>query len=205
MEREARPIVASAMLRLAKPTLAIRAKAKVTPHSAQASADRRASAQVGSTNAAMSLATPIARKSQPANSLAPSDRAKLALMARPVAAIVPQEAKADRAPRFRQRLIILPVASNCTGAPERMALVAEAWYRSTAPGATSRSTSSSASVRLQRLRLACRNSARLVAILATRLGRVRPGHACLWTDISTHFERGPPCQKNRSRRRRNPS
>jgi len=42
-----------------------------------------------------------------------------------------------------------------------MARVAEAWDRSTAPGATSRSTISSASVRLQRLRLACRSGARL--------------------------------------------
>ena len=55
--------------------------------------------------------------------------------------------------------------------------------RSTAPGATSRSTISSASVRLQRLRLACRSGARLIAILATRHGRARPGSACLWTDI----------------------
>src|SRR5262249_53307319 len=65
----------------------------------------------------------------------------------------------------------------------RMARVAEAWDRSTAPGATSRSTISSASVRLQRLRLACRSDARLIPTLATRHGRARPGHACLWTDI----------------------
>src|SRR5262245_14117884 len=45
-----------------------------------------------------------------------------------------------------------------------MARVAEAWDRSTAPGATSRSTISSASVRLQRLRLACRSGARLIPI-----------------------------------------
>src|SRR5262245_9354582 len=56
------------------------------------------------------------------------------------------------------------------------------WDRSTAPGATSRSTISSASVRLQRLRLACRSGARLVPVLAIRHGRGRPGHACLWTD-----------------------
>src|SRR5215467_11794165 len=64
----------------------------------------------------------------------------------------------------------------------RMARVAEAWNRSTAPGATSRSTISSASVRLQRLRLACRSGVRLIPILAMRHGRARPGHACLWTD-----------------------
>jgi hypothetical protein len=51
------------------------------------------------------------------------------------------------------------------------------------PGATSRSTISSASVRLQRLRLGCRSGARLIPILATRHGRARPGSACLWTDI----------------------
>jgi hypothetical protein len=81
------------------------------------------------------------------------------------------------------------VASNCTGASDkvpitgRMARVAEAWDRSTAPGATSRSTISSASVPLQRLRLACRSGARLIPVLATRHGRARPGSACLWTDI----------------------
>jgi hypothetical protein len=42
---------------------------------------------------------------------------------------------------------------------------------------------SGASVRLQRLRLACRSGARLIPILATRHGRARPGSACLWTDI----------------------
>src|SRR4029453_8473444 len=57
--------------------------------------------------------------------------------------------------------------------------------RSPAPGATSRSTISSASVRLQRLRLACRSGARLIPILATRHGRARPGHACLWTDTQS--------------------
>src|SRR5262245_27555328 len=65
----------------------------------------------------------------------------------------------------------------------RMARVAEAWDRSTAPSATSRTTISSASVRLQRLRLACRSGARLIPILASRHGRARPGHACLRTDI----------------------
>src|SRR5436190_17757774 len=40
-------------------------------------------------------------------------------------------------------------------------------------------TISSASVRLQRLRLACRSGARLIPILATRHGGARPGHACL--------------------------
>jgi len=75
--------------------------------------------------------------------------------------------------------LILDQLSDAVG----MARVAEAWDRSTAPGATSRSTISSASVRLQRLRLACRSDARLIPILATRHGRARPGHACLWTDI----------------------
>jgi hypothetical protein len=103
------------------------------------------------------------------------------------------QAKADRAPRFRQCLIIAPRSSTCRvelhwrlgpGADHgRMARIAEAWDRSTAPGATSRSTISSASVRLQRLRLACRSGAQLIPILATRYGWARPGHGCLWTDI----------------------
>jgi putative tryptophan/tyrosine transport system substrate-binding protein len=42
---------------------------------------------------------------------------------------------------------------------------------------------SSACIRLQRLRLACRSGAQLILILATRYGWARPGHACLWTDI----------------------
>ena len=103
------------------------------------------------------------------------------------------QAKADRAPRFRQCLIIAPRSSTCRvelhwrlgpGANHgRMARIVEAWDRSTAPGATSRSTISSASIRLQRLRLACRSGAQLIPILATRYGWARPGHACLWTDI----------------------
>jgi hypothetical protein len=103
------------------------------------------------------------------------------------------QAKADRAPRFRQCLIIAPRSSTCRvelhwrlgpGANHGCtARIAEAWDRSTAPGATSRSTISSASIRLQRLRLACRNGAQLIPILATRYGWARPGHACLWTDI----------------------
>src|SRR5262249_49112533 len=57
---------------------------------------------------------------------------------------------------------------NCTGASDKVPITAawrasrRAWDRSTAPGATSRSTISSASVRLQRLRLACRSGARLI-------------------------------------------
>ena len=103
------------------------------------------------------------------------------------------QAKADRAPRFRQCLIIAPRSSTCRvqlhwrlgqGADHgRMARVAEAWDRSTAPDATSRTTISSASVRLQRLRLACRSGAQLIPIVATRYDWARPGHACLWTDI----------------------
>src|SRR5258708_33023876 len=55
-----------------------------------------------------------------------------------------QQAKADRAPRFRQCLIIAPRSSTCRvelhwrlgpGADHgRMARIAEAWDRSTAPG-----------------------------------------------------------------------
>ena len=111
------------------------------------------------------------------------------------AMIVPQDIKPKQTVRqdFRQCLIIAPRSSTCRvqlhwrlgqGADDgRMARVAEAWDRSTAPAATSRSTISSASVRLQHLRLACRSGARLIPILATRHGRARPGHACLWTDI----------------------
>src|SRR5262249_62383601 len=65
------------------------------------------------------------------------------------------QAKADRAPGFRPCLIIVlarqPVASNCT-----------------------------ASVRLQRLRLACRSGARLIPILATR-----PSWPCMSLDRYT--------------------
>jgi hypothetical protein len=69
-------------------------------------------------------------------------------------------------------------------------------------GATSRSTISSASVRLQRLRLACRSGARLIPILATRQrsGPVLAMHV-FGQIYSVNFERGPPCQKKRSRRR----
>ena len=116
------------------------------------------------------------------------------------------QAKADRAPRFRQCLIIAPRSSTCRvwrlgpGANHsRMARIAEAWDRSTAPGATSRSTISSASVRLQRLRLACRSGAQLIPILVMA-GPVLAMHV-FGQIYSIHFERGPPCQKKRSRRR----
>src|SRR5262245_18656051 len=65
------------------------------------------------------------------------------------------------------------------------AQIIPSWDRSTAPGATARSTISSASVSLQRFRLACRSGARLIPILATRHGRACPGHACLWTDTQS--------------------
>src|SRR5262245_56059812 len=92
------------------------------------------------------------------------------------AMIVPQGIKPKQTVRqdFRQCLIIAPRSSTCRvqlhwrlgqGADHgRMARVVEAWDRSTAPGATSRSTISSASVRLQRLWLACRSGARLIPI-----------------------------------------
>src|SRR3954465_5193140 len=47
---------------------------------------------------------------------------------------------------------------------------------------TSRSTISSASIRLQRLRLACRSGAQLIPILAMRYGWARPGHSFFCTD-----------------------
>src|ERR1700756_5983842 len=121
--------------------------------------------------------------------------------------VVPQDIKPKQTVRqdFRQCLIIAPRSSTCRaqlhwrlgqGADDgRMARVAEARDRSTAPGATSRSTISSASVRLQRLRLACRSGAPLIPILATRHGRARPGHACLWTDILNPFETCPAMPK----------
>src|SRR5215831_5543902 len=68
---------------------------------------------------------------------------------------------AESRQRFAKELITLgPGADH-----GRMARIADAWDRSTAPGATSRSTISSASVRLQRLRLACRSGAQLIPIL----------------------------------------
>ena len=100
------------------------------------------------------------------------------------------QAKADRASRFRQCLIIAPRSSTCRVQLHwRLGQGADHGARRgglgqvNSAGATSRSTISSASVRLQRLRLACRSGARLIPILATRHGRARPGHACLWTDI----------------------
>src|SRR5262245_28236829 len=51
-------------------------------------------------------------------------------------------------------------------------------------GRSSRSTISSASVRLQRLRLACRSGARLIPILATRHGR-GPSWPCMSLDRYT--------------------
>ena len=57
------------------------------------------------------------------------------------------------------------------------------WSEREALDMTNKLTISSASVRLQRLRLGCRSGARLIPILATRHGRARPGSACLWTDI----------------------
>ena len=77
----------------------------------------------------------------------------------------------------------------------RMACIAEAWDRST-PGATSRSTISSASVRLQRLRLACQSGAQLIPILATRFGWPVLAMHVYGQIYSIHFERGPPCQKS---------
>jgi hypothetical protein len=129
------------------------------------------------------------------------------------AMIVPQDIKPKQTVRqgFRQCLIIALRSSTCRvqlhwrlgqGADDgRMARVAEAWDRSTAPGATSRSTISSASVRLQRLRLACRSGARLIPILATRHGRDVLAMHVFGQIYSIHFERGPPCQKKRSRTR----
>src|SRR5262245_64709548 len=111
------------------------------------------------------------------------------------AMIVPQDIKPKQTVRqdFRQCLIIAPRSSTCRvqlhwrlgqgGDHGGMARVAEAWDRSTAPGATSGVQSRAQSLRLQRLRLACRNGSRLIPILATHHGRARPGHACLWTDI----------------------
>ena len=121
------------------------------------------------------------------------------------AMIVPQDIKPKQTVRqdFRQCLIIAPRSSTCRvelhwhlgpGADHgRMARIAEAWDRSTAPGATSRSTISSASVRLQRLRLACRSGARLIPI-RVMAGPVLAMHV-FGQIYSIHFERGPPCQK----------
>src|SRR5438132_12700699 len=75
-----------------------------------------------------------------------------------------------------------------------MARVAEAWDRSTAPGATSRSTISSASVRLQPLRLACRSGARLIPI-RVMAGPVLAMHV-FGQIYSIHFERGPHAKKS---------
>ena len=101
------------------------------------------------------------------------------------------QAKADRAPRSRQCLIIAPRSSTCR--------VELHWRLPTAPGATLRSTISSASIRLQRLRLACRSGAQLIPILVMA-GPVLAMHV-FGQIYSIHFERGPPCQKKRSRRR----
>src|SRR5262249_18287848 len=76
----------------------------------------------------------------------------------------------------------------------RMARIAEAWDRSTAPGATSRSTISSASVRPQRLRLACRSGAQLIPILVMA-GPVLAMHV-FGQIYSIHFERDPRAKKS---------
>ena len=87
----------------------------------------------------------------------------------------------------------------------RMAGIAESWDRLAAPGATSRSTNSSASVRLQRLPPACPSGLRLVPILATCHGRSVLAMQVFGQIYTIHFECGPPCQKKRSRRRRKPN
>ena len=61
---------------------------------------------------------------------------------------------------------------------------------------TSRSTISSTSVRLQRLRSACRSGAQLIPSSRRVMAWPVLRHACLSDRYSIHFERGPPCQEN---------
>jgi hypothetical protein len=89
----ARVAVMSATLRLAKPTLATKAKAKVRDQRSQervarnnSRRDQSETAWRGRIRAALSTASPMARNSQPAKSVAPKDRANHALMERPTPA-----------------------------------------------------------------------------------------------------------------------
>jgi hypothetical protein len=90
--RDARDIVTLAMFVAAKPMPAVSAKAKVISQTTQpASAVARWRAchakaeQEGMASATRSAATPIARNSQPAISLDPSDRANQPFMVMPTA------------------------------------------------------------------------------------------------------------------------
>jgi len=119
------------------------------------------------------------------------------------------QAKADRTPRFRECLIIAPPSSTCRvelhwrlgpGADHgRMARIAEAWDRSTAPGATSeynperKRTSSTSSAGLPKRHV--------VDTYPCDALWLEPVLAIFGQIYSIHFERGPPCQKKRSRRR----
>ena len=98
-------------------------------------------------------------------------------------------ARSCSSPALRTRYSNTPSLSGTIAlAPRTRCRSRAAWRASRRPGIgqqrrARRRTISSASVRLQRLRLACRSGARLIPILATRHGRARPGSSCLWTDI----------------------
>ena len=93
VRRDARASVVSAMLVLAKPTPAITAKTNVIAQIAHPASElarcricQSRAAQEGMTRATRSAATPIARKSQPAASVDPSERANHPFMAMPTPA-----------------------------------------------------------------------------------------------------------------------
>jgi len=91
--RDARDNVTSAMFTEAKPTPAVTAKTKVMIQTAQPAAAvtrwqacQWEAAQAGMTSATRSAATPMARNSNPATSLDPSDRANQPFMVMPTTA-----------------------------------------------------------------------------------------------------------------------
>src|ERR1700732_1639685 len=91
--RAARAVVTSVMLKDAKPIPAVTAKTKVTAHTAHPAREvarwrvcQSPAAHDGMTSAARSAATPMARNSQPAMSLDPSDRANQPFVVMPTPA-----------------------------------------------------------------------------------------------------------------------
>src|SRR6185437_5246781 len=91
--RDARAIVTSAILTEANPMPAVTAKTKVISQTAQPTnavarwpAPQRWAAHEGAARATKSVATPMAKKSQPAGSVEPSERANHPLMTMPTPA-----------------------------------------------------------------------------------------------------------------------
>src|SRR5262249_28266102 len=115
------------------------------------------------------------------------------------AMIVPQDIKPKQTVRqdFRQCLIIAPRSSTCRVQLHwRLSRSLPHGARRGGLGQVNSAGRDVAEYNLERkhtssrLRLACRSG-----ILATRHGRARPGHACLWTDILNPLGRWPAMPK----------